>query len=395
MKKSVLRIGSAGFAIAMGLSRRPCVRPGCPRDDERRRDDPRDRRRSARRRSSTCRSRSRWSRGATLEDQHADSFQDYLKLVPGLQLDQSRAGQGPPDHSRRQHRRRRLDGRRLHGRDAVRLEQRPRQRRGPRGRLRHLRPRPDRGPARAAGHVLRRQLAQRRAQVRHHASRRPSGLEVRGRAGVETTEGGEHAATGNLVVNVPLADIAAFRASGFYRSTAASSIRSAPAAPTSRRTSTTAKSYGGRASLLLTPSDAIDLRLTAVLQNIDADAPSLVESDPDTLEMLYGGLYPVAVRARVQRPQATGSTTPPATSISASATLTSSTSYSTQKQDLRTDYTFALSPLIEAIFGGAPTSSSRTRRPNRRSSPRKLRLAGESARRRLAGRRSTTPRKTA
>jgi len=32
--------------------------------------------------------------GATLEAQHASSIQDYLKLVPGLQLDQSRAGEG-------------------------------------------------------------------------------------------------------------------------------------------------------------------------------------------------------------------------------------------------------------------------------------------------------------
>ena len=32
--------------------------------------------------------------GATLERQHANSFQDYLKLVPGLQLDQSTQGQG-------------------------------------------------------------------------------------------------------------------------------------------------------------------------------------------------------------------------------------------------------------------------------------------------------------
>ncbi|MGE5564323.1 MAG: TonB-dependent receptor plug domain-containing protein [Bacillota bacterium] len=32
--------------------------------------------------------------GGTLEQQHANSFQDYLKLVPGLQLDQSRAGEG-------------------------------------------------------------------------------------------------------------------------------------------------------------------------------------------------------------------------------------------------------------------------------------------------------------
>src|SRR5690349_15620167 len=32
--------------------------------------------------------------GDTLEAQHADTFADYLKLVPGLQLDQSRPGQG-------------------------------------------------------------------------------------------------------------------------------------------------------------------------------------------------------------------------------------------------------------------------------------------------------------
>src|SRR4051794_8523925 len=32
--------------------------------------------------------------GQTLETQHANNFQDYLKLVPGLQLDQERPGQG-------------------------------------------------------------------------------------------------------------------------------------------------------------------------------------------------------------------------------------------------------------------------------------------------------------
>ena len=32
--------------------------------------------------------------GATLERQQASNFQDYLKLVPGLQLNQSTAGQG-------------------------------------------------------------------------------------------------------------------------------------------------------------------------------------------------------------------------------------------------------------------------------------------------------------
>ena len=32
--------------------------------------------------------------GATLEKQQATNFQDYLKLVPGLQLDQSNPGEG-------------------------------------------------------------------------------------------------------------------------------------------------------------------------------------------------------------------------------------------------------------------------------------------------------------
>ncbi len=41
-----------------------------------------------------------------------------------------------------------------------------------------------------------------------------SGLEVRGRVGVETTKGGEASGYGNLVVNVPLSEMAAFRALG-------------------------------------------------------------------------------------------------------------------------------------------------------------------------------------
>ena len=44
------------------------------------------------------------------------------------------------------------------------------------------------------------------------------------------------------------------------------------------------KSFGGRASLLFEPSDTVSLRLTALAQNIEADAPTVVESDPDTLK---------------------------------------------------------------------------------------------------------------
>ena len=77
--------------------------------------------------------------GDTLERQQATNFQDYLSLVPGLSLNGSTAGVTRVTLARRQHRRRRLDGRDLHGRRAVRIEHRPRQRRDPLGRLRSVR----------------------------------------------------------------------------------------------------------------------------------------------------------------------------------------------------------------------------------------------------------------
>ena len=51
--------------------------------------------------------------GGVLERHQASSFQDYLKLVPGLQLSQTTPGSRASRHARRQHRRRRLDGRRV------------------------------------------------------------------------------------------------------------------------------------------------------------------------------------------------------------------------------------------------------------------------------------------
>jgi outer membrane receptor protein involved in Fe transport len=305
--------------------------------------------------------------GAALEDQHADSFQDYLKLVPGLQLDQSRAGQG------------RLIVRGVNTEGVastigVYMDETPfgsssglvnaavlaadfdtfdldriEVLRGPQGTFY--------GASSLSG-------------VLKFVTAEPStsGLEVRGRIGVEATHGGEASGYGNLVVNVPLADIARFAPRASIRSTGGFIDSVGAAGPTSRRTSTTASPIGGRASLLITPSDGIDLRFTAVLQNIDADAPSLVESDPDTLEMLNGGytlsqFVPTFSDLRYRVYNATGDFD------LGFGTLTSSTSYGTQKQDLQNDYTFSLSPLLQAILA-CPTSSSRSSRRTRRSSPR-------------------------
>jgi outer membrane receptor protein involved in Fe transport len=156
--------------------------------------------------------------GAALEDQHADSFQDYLKLVPGLQLDQSRAGQGRlivrgvntegvastigvyMDETPFGSSSGLVNAAVLAGDFDTFDLQRIEVLRGPQGTFY--------GASSLSG-------------VLKFVTAEPStsGLEVRGRIGVEATHGGEASGYGNLVVNVPLADIAAVRASGFYRST--------------------------------------------------------------------------------------------------------------------------------------------------------------------------------
>jgi hypothetical protein len=114
-----------------------------------------------------------------------------------------------------------------------------------------------------------------------------------------------------------------------------------------------------------------------VLQNIDADAPSLVESDPDTLEMLNGGytlsqFVPTFSDLRYRVYNATGDFD------LGFGTLTSSTSYGTQKQDLQNDYSFALSPLLQAILG-VPNEFFQVQSTDSEKFTQELRLAGESS----------------
>src|SRR6478735_6088006 len=339
MSKSVLRVSSAGFAIAMGL----CAVQASAQDTPTTAGDGETILVTAQKRSQELidvpQSVTVVS-GATLEDQHADNFQDYLKLVPGLQLDQSRAGQGRlilrgvntegvastigvyMDETPFGSSSGLVNGAVLAGDfdtfDLARIEVL----RGPQGTFY--------GASSLSG-------------VLKFVTAEPStsGLEVRGRAGVEFTEGGDASGYGNLVVNVPIADIAAVRASGFYRSTGGFIDSVGAGGSDVEENINDSKSYGGRASLLLTPADGIDLRFTAVLQNIDADAPSLVQADPETLEMFNGGytqsqFVPSYSDLRYRVYNATGDFD------LGFGTLTSSTSYGTQKQDLLTDYTFPL-----------------------------------------------------
>ena len=286
--------------------------------------------------------------GATLERQHADNFSDYLKLVPGLQLNQSTPGQGRlvirgvntggvastvgvyMDETPFGSSSGLVNASVLAGDfdtfDLDRIEVL----RGPQGTI---------YGASSLGGVLK------------FVTRLPSttALVVRGRVGIETTDGGAMSYYGNAAVNVPLSDTLAVRASGTYRKYGGFIDSIGTGGSDIDKNINDSVSLGGRASLLFKPSDSISLRLTAVAQDIKVDAPSLIESDPDTLKRLYGRLsqsqfVPQFADVKYRVYNGTG------TFDLGIGELTSSTSYSTQKQTYRTDYTNALSPLIGAIF---------------------------------------------
>lgn len=275
--------------------------------------------------------------GDTLERQQAFSFQDYAKLVPGLQLEQSNPGEArvvlrgintggvaatvatyidetPFGSSSGQ-----VNAAILAGEfdtfDVARVEVL----RGPQGTL---------YGASSLGGVLKFVTT----------APRTDAFEARGRATVEATEGGDLSYMGSAVVNVPLSDTLAVRASGFYRDYGGYIDSIGTAGSDIAKNINGSKSYGGRVSALFKPSDAVQLRLTAILQNLTTEAGSVVESEPRTLATRYGR-------------QVQSQYVPEFTDIAyrvyngsadfdlGFATLTSSTSYSTLHQSLRDDLT--------------------------------------------------------
>jgi outer membrane receptor protein involved in Fe transport len=161
-----------------------------------------------------------------------------------------------------------------------------------------------------------------------------------------------------LVVNVPLSETIAFRATGSYRKyggfidsigTTAPDLFGVPRTTDNEKDINDSKTFGGRASLLFEPSDTVSVRLTALAQNIEVDASTVVASDPDTLKRLYGKLsqsqfVPEFSDVKYRVYNGTG------TFGLGFADLTTSTSYATQKQDFRSDFTFPLSTLVASII---------------------------------------------
>lgn len=125
-------------------------------------------------------------------------------------------------------------------------------------------------------------------------------FEVRAQAGVEDTRYGEMGYLGNALVNVPLGDTLAFRASGFYRETGG--FIDAPAR--GGRNVNGTKSYGGRASVSFEPTEALSVRLLAMLQKIETNSPSTFQADPRTfqpVDAVTGNVVSEASRSRYER----------------------------------------------------------------------------------------------
>ena len=184
-------------------------------------------------------------------------------------------------------------------------------------------------------------------------------FEVRAQAGIEDTRYGEMNYLGNAMVNLPLGDNLAFRASGFYRDTGG--YLDAPSR--NARDVNGTKSYGGRASLLFTPTDALSIRLFGLLQNIETDSPSTFQADARTLRPVNpftGALVGKANRTRFERIAELNNIDYRVYSGNIAydfgfGTLTSISSYSRQTRDELGDIsTVATRGLANAIY--APTA---------------------------------------
>ncbi|WP_077146295.1 TonB-dependent receptor [Sphingopyxis sp. KK2] len=282
--------------------------------------------------------------GATLEQQGATSFADYLKNVPSLQLVQGTPGQGRlvlrgintggvastvavyVDETPFGSSTGLANGSELAGDfgsfDIARIEVL----RGPQGTL---------YGASSLGGLLK--------FVTYEPS--TSGFEAKVLGGVEFTDGGDASYRGAAMVNVPLGETLAFRASGSYRKQGGYVDSIGTAASNVRSNINDFENYGGRASLLWEPGAGLSVRLSALFQNLYVDAPSIVEADPAALKPLYGWLtqseyLPTFSNVKYRLYNGT------IDYDFGGVTLTSATSYGEQLQSFRADYTANLSPVL-------------------------------------------------
>lgn len=287
--------------------------------------------------------------GGTLERLQASTFQDYLKLVPGLQLTQDTPGVGRlilrgvntggvastvavyVDETPFGSSSGLVNGAILAGDfdtfDIARVEVL----RGPQGTL---------YGASSLGGVLKFVTTAPKTEA----------VEARARVSAETVKDGDMSYSGTAMFNLPLGEKFAVRASGFYRDVGGFIDSIGTAGSDVEQDINDSRIYGGRASALFTASETFSLQGTAIIQKIKSGAATAVESDPNTLATLYGrsslSQYVPAdtdVDYRLYNAKATIDL--------GVAELVSSTSYGELDQVFRDDLTTRFSPLLAAVFG--------------------------------------------
>jgi len=189
----------------------------------------------------------------------------------------------------------------------------------------------------------------------------PSASAVGGAAevGVQNVSHGDSAWWGRAAVNVPLSDNAAFRVSGFYRQNPGYIDD-----PSLGNDINDGTSYGGRASLLVRPTDKLTVRASVHLENLRANGTNEVDLDPVTFEPAYGRLTQSRV---LQQPNDIDYRIYNGTIDYdfGSVGLVSSTSYGTLDQTAVVDASSQYGALLSGFFGvplGAAVDQGMTQR---------------------------------
>lgn len=177
--------------------------------------------------------------------------------------------------------------------------------------------------------------------------------------GVEGVSHGDSAWWGRAAVNVPLSDNAAFRVSGFYRKDPGYIDD-----PTLGSDVNDGKTYGGRASFLVRPTDKLTVRASVHLENIRSNGTNEVDLDPVTFKPAYGRLTQSRV---LQQPNNIDYRIYNGTIDYdfGSVGLVSSTSYGTLDQTAVVDASSVYGPLLSGFFGvplGAAVDQGMTQR---------------------------------
>ena len=189
----------------------------------------------------------------------------------------------------------------------------------------------------------------------------PSTSAVGGAAevGVQGVSHGDTSWWGRAAVNVPVSDNAAFRVSGFYRQDPGYIDD-----PNLGNDINDGKSYGGRASLLVRPTDQLTVRASVHLENLRANGTNEVDLDPDTFDPAYGKLQQSRVLSQpndIDYRIYNGTIDYDFGSIG----LVSSTSYGTLDQTAVVDASSQYGALLSGFFGvplGAAVDQGMTQR---------------------------------